>query len=167
MDRPAPSERDLRGRISRRRLLAWGLGATATVAGAAAAGVGLVSHGVLPGRQVLLDFEGACTVAVPAEVFSPLGPGLSGRFFSRARRRTVGYTIAYPPGHDPGSVLPLIVVLHGYGANHTDALAGLSLPQALALHVNGRPLPPPWPWWRRTVAADTGTRTGATIPWAW
>jgi S-formylglutathione hydrolase FrmB len=63
----------------------------------------------------------------------------------------VGYTIAYPPGHRPGSVLPLVVVLHGYGANHTDALAGLSLAQALALHVDGQPIPP-----TAMVAADGG-----------
>ncbi|HXQ61321.1 MAG TPA: alpha/beta hydrolase-fold protein [Acidimicrobiales bacterium] len=151
MGHPAVPERDIPGRFTRRRLLAWGLGATASVVAAGAVGADLVSHGVLPGRQVLLDLEGECTVAVPAEVLSPLGPAFSGRFFSRARRCTVGYTIAYPPGHAPGNVLPLVVMLHGFGANHTDALAGLSLPQALALQVNRRPLPP-----MAMVAADGG-----------
>jgi enterochelin esterase-like enzyme len=63
----------------------------------------------------------------------------------------VGYTVAYPPGRREGDVLPLVVVLHGYGANHADALAGLSLPRALALHVDGRPLLP-----MAMVAADGG-----------
>jgi pimeloyl-ACP methyl ester carboxylesterase len=138
-------------RLSRRRILAWGLGATAAVLGAGTAGVELVAHEVIPGRQVLLDVEGACAVPVPPPEFSVLGPQHSGRFYSRARRRTVGYSLAYPPGHGPGSVLPLIVMLHGYGANHTDALAGLSPAQALALHVQGRPLPP-----MAMVAADGG-----------
>jgi enterochelin esterase-like enzyme len=54
----------------------------------------------------------------------------------------VGYTIAWPPGHAPGSALPLIVMLHGYGANHTNALSGMSPAQAVALEVDGRALPP-------------------------
>lgn len=48
---------------------------------------------------------------------------MSGTFYSYARNRRVGYTIAYPPGHAAGAALPLVVMLHGYGANHTDALA--------------------------------------------
>jgi predicted esterase len=151
MDHQAPSDADTESRFTRRRLLVWGLGATATVLGAGAVGESLVADGVLPGRQVLLNLEGACSVPVPTAVFSSLGPGVSGRFYSRARRCTVGYTIAYPPGHGPGSALPLVVMLHGFGGNHTDALAGLSLPQALALHVDGQPLPP-----MAMVAADGG-----------
>jgi enterochelin esterase-like enzyme len=90
-------------------------------------------------------------VASPPALFSSSGPAVSGRFFSHARRRTVSYTVAYPPGHREGALLPLVVVLHGYGGNHTNALAGLSLPQALALHVDGRPLLP-----MALVAADGG-----------
>jgi S-formylglutathione hydrolase FrmB len=63
-------------------------------------------------------------------------------FFSRARNRTVGYTIAYPPGHEPGSQLPLVVMLHGFGGNHTNAVAGMSPAQAVAIHVDGEPLVP-------------------------
>ena len=81
-------------------------------------------------------------MAPPVLDFSTLGPAASGRFFSRARRRVVGYTIAYPPGHGPGSVLPLVVMLHGYGADHTDALSGMSPAQAVAMRVGGRPLLP-------------------------
>jgi pimeloyl-ACP methyl ester carboxylesterase len=142
MGRPRPSARRAQGRLSRRHLLAWSLGTAATVVGAGAVGTELVARGVLPGHQVLLDLEGACDVRVAPRVFSPLGPAFSGRFYSRARRRTVGYTIAYPPGHAPPSTLPLIVMLHGYGANHTDALTGMSPAQAVALHVGGRSLPP-------------------------
>jgi enterochelin esterase-like enzyme len=76
---------------------------------------------------------------------------VSGRFHSRARHRSVGYTIAYPPGHAPGSRLPLIVVLHAFGANHSDALSGMSLAQACALDIDGHPLPP-----LALVAADGG-----------
>ena len=73
---------------------------------------------------------------------SPPGPSFSGTFRSAARRRTVGYTIAYPPGYHPGDELPLVVMLHGYGGSHADALAGMSPAQALALTVGGRPLAP-------------------------
>ena len=101
------------------------------------AGVELISHGVLPGKAELDQLDGACSVR-PAARVSPLGPSFSGTFYSRARRRSVGYTIAYPPGHGPGSALPLVVMLHGFGGNHTDALAGMSPAQAVALHVDGR-----------------------------
>jgi enterochelin esterase-like enzyme len=114
----------------------------ATVVGAGAVGTELVSRGVLPGHQILLEWEGACDVPLTTNGFSPLGPAFSARFYSQARRRTVGYTIAYPPGHRPPSTLPLIVMLHGYGANHTDALAGMTPAQALALHVGDRSLAP-------------------------
>ncbi len=67
---------------------------------------------------------------------------VSGRFFSRARNREVGYTVGYPPGHGPRSVLPLVVMLHGYGADHSDALSGISPAEAVALSVGGRPLGP-------------------------
>ena len=79
------------------------------------------------------------------------GPSLSGTFYSRARRREVGYTIAYPPGHRPGSQLPLIIALHGFGGSHASVLAGMSAARGLALRVAGRPLPP-----MALAAADGG-----------
>jgi pimeloyl-ACP methyl ester carboxylesterase len=112
------------------------------VAGAGAIGFELVDHGVLPGKTELDQLDGACSVSSGPLVFSALGPSTSGMLFSHARRRNVGYTLAYPPGHGPGSQLPLVVVLHGYGANHTNALASMTLAQACALQVGGRPLPP-------------------------
>lgn len=127
-------------RWSRRRVLGTGLGGLAAVAGAG--GLELVARGVLPGQQALDRLDGACSAAGPPLVFGPAGPGTSGSFYSRARRREVGYSIAYPPGHGPGSPLPLIIALHAFGSEHQRALTGLSLAQALALRVNGRPLPP-------------------------
>lgn len=55
-----------------------------------------------------------------------LGLSFSGSFFSAARRRTVGYTIAYLPGHGHADNLPLVIALHGYGGNHARALADMS-----------------------------------------
>jgi len=131
--------------------LGWGLGVTATAVGAGALAVELASLGVIPGHQVLLELEGDCSVAVPPTGFSAPGPVVSGRFPSRARRRMVGYSIAYPPGHGPGSELPLVIALHGYGGDHRGAMVGLSLSGALALHVEARPLLP-----MALVAADGG-----------
>jgi S-formylglutathione hydrolase FrmB len=114
------------------------------VAGAAAAGgVALINRGDLPGKSELDQLDGACDV--PAPDFTPFaqpGPQQSGTFYSKARRTTVGYTIGYPPGHGPGDRLPLILMLHGYGFNHANALSGLTPAQALALTIDGAPLPP-------------------------
>jgi S-formylglutathione hydrolase FrmB len=121
---------DRRPRLSRRRLLALGFGSLAAVAAAGAIGVELISRGVVPGGRVLAQLDGACSVARP-----PL-------IFSRARHREVGYTIAYPPGHGRGSALPLVVMLHGYGGNHANAVSGMSPTQAMALHLGREPLAP-------------------------
>lgn len=128
--------------LTRRRALFMGLGGVAALAAAGGAGVELVSHGVLPGKQMLDRLDGACSVPAPMLAFGPLGASRSGTFYSRARRRVVGYTIAYPPGHGPGSRLPLVVMLHGFGADHTNAVAGMSPAQALALRIRGKLLDP-------------------------
>jgi pimeloyl-ACP methyl ester carboxylesterase len=127
---------------SRRTFIRNGLAIAALFTAAGAAGAELVSRGDLPGRTVLEKLDGACSVAAPAVPHGTPGPSLSGTFHSAARRRAVGYTIAYPPGHRPGDDLALVVMLHGFGGNHADALAGLSPAQALALRPGGRPLPP-------------------------
>ena len=93
-------------------MLGYGI---AAAVGGAFVGLELVEHGVLPGRQTLDELDGACSVSTPREAFAPLGRTISGRFFSRARRRSVSYTLAYPPGHPPGSALPLVIALHGFG----------------------------------------------------
>ncbi len=133
-----------RGRTgwTRRRVLTLGLAPAAAVAAAGVTGLELISRGVLPGKSMLDTLDGACSVPAPDPEFAPPGPSSSGTFYSAARRRTVGYTIAYPPRHRAGSELPLVVMLHGYGGNHADALVGMSPAQAVALQVGGRPLAP-------------------------
>jgi enterochelin esterase-like enzyme len=131
-------------RWSRRRVLTVGVGgAVAVVAATGATGLELVSHGVLPGKHLLEALEGACSVPAPPLEFAPLGPSFSGSFLSAARRRRVGYTVAYPPGHHAGGLLPLIVMLHGFGGNHANALSGMTPARALALKVGGGTLLPP------------------------
>ena len=129
---------------TRRRVLTLGLAPAAVLACAAAGGAELVSRGILPGRTLLDEFDGACSVPEPSLASSPLGPSVDGAFYSAARRRTVGYTIAYPPGHHRGDELPLVVMLHGYGGDHAHALPGMSPAQALALKPGGRPRPRRW-----------------------
>jgi enterochelin esterase-like enzyme len=139
-------------RFSRRRVLGYSLGGLAALAAGGAGAVELVSRGVLPGQGMLDAIDGACSVAAPdLAPYAPPGPQVSGAFYSRARNRTVGYTIGYPPGHRPGASLPLVVMLHGYGGSHADALSGLTPAQALALRVDGTPLPP-----MALVTADGG-----------
>jgi S-formylglutathione hydrolase FrmB len=143
-ERDGSGGRDGVGRraLTRRRVLALGLAPVAALVAAGVAGVELVSRGVLPGRAVLDDVDGTCSVAAPLLADSPPGPSFSGTFYSAARNRAVGYTVAYPPRHKPGDELPLVIVLHAYGANHGNALVNLSPAQALALEVDGRPLAP-------------------------
>jgi pimeloyl-ACP methyl ester carboxylesterase len=124
--------------LTRRRLLAAGGG------GALLAAVGLVElvhAGALPGKGLLDRLDGTCSVPAPPATYGVSGPTVVGRFFSRARGRTVGYTLAYPPGHRPGSGLPLVLYLHGDGGNHASTLGGISPARALAAQVHSRALP--------------------------
>ena len=129
--------------FSRRRFLiggAAGLGALLVIG---TTGVELVSHGVLPGESLLNRIDGACSVPTPPLKFvEPVGPTTSGQFHSTFRDRTVGYSIAYPPGHGPGDALPLIVMLHGFGGDHHSSFAGMQPSQGLALDVGGVSLTP-------------------------
>ena len=109
---------------------------------AGATGIELVLHGILPGKQELDEIDGACSVPAPALSFGAPGPSISGRFFSVARGRVVGYTIAWPPGHSAASALPLVVKLHGYGANHRNALSGMSPQEAVAMKLDGKLIAP-------------------------
>jgi len=137
------SDRDaLSTALSRRRLLTWIAGGVGAVVVAGATGLELVSHGVLPGKQLLDQIDGACSVPAPALSFEAVGPSESGRFYSNARQRSVGYTIAYPPAHRPGDPLALIVMLHGYGNDHATALFGMTPAEALALRIAGASLTP-------------------------
>jgi len=141
----------LTDRLTRRQIFGVGLGGLAGLAAAGAGGLELVTHGVLPGRSYLDQLDGACSLPGPPLVFAAPGPSVSGTFYSRARRRDVGYTIAYPPGARPGSRLPLIIGLHAYGGDHGNALGSLGLAHGLALRTGGRPLPP-----MAIAAADGG-----------
>jgi S-formylglutathione hydrolase FrmB len=139
-------------RASRRHFLGYGLAGVAAVAAVGFGGVELIRRGDLPGKGELDKIDGACSVpAAELASYAQPGPEVSGTFYSRARNRAVGYTIGYPPGHRPGAKLPLVIMLHGYGGNHTDALSGLSPARAVALRVGGVPLPP-----MALVTADGG-----------
>jgi len=129
-------------KVSRRRMLSWLAGGVGVLATGAIGGFELVEHGVLPGKYQLDQLDGACSVAAPTLSFAPVGESISGTFFSKARRRSVGFTIGLPPGTKRGDELPLIVMLHGDGRNHLNALAGLTPSQAVALKVDGTPLKP-------------------------
>src|SRR5665213_1141138 len=136
-ERNAPSSA-----VTRRHLLRWIAGSVGVVVVAGATGLELVSHGILPGGQLLDEIDGACSLPAPRLSFDAVGPSESGSFYSSARQRHVGYMIAYPPAHRLGDSLPLIVMLHGYGQNHANALVGMTSAQALALRVNGEALTP-------------------------
>jgi pimeloyl-ACP methyl ester carboxylesterase len=137
--------------LTRRQLIGTGIGGFAALAVAGAGGVELMAHGVLPGKGLIDQIDGECAVPSPPMVFSAPGPSISGTFYSMARRRDVGYTIAYPPGHRPGDRLPLIIALHAYGGDHASALGRLGLARGVALHVGGGLLPP-----MAVAAADGG-----------
>jgi S-formylglutathione hydrolase FrmB len=131
------------GQPPRRRFLRYALGGVIAVAAAGSTGFELVDRGVLPGKGALDQLDGACAAAAADfTAYAEPGPQYSGTFYSAARRREVGYTIGYPPGHRPGARLPLVIALHGFGGNHTDALYGLTPAQAVALKPGGIPLPP-------------------------
>jgi pimeloyl-ACP methyl ester carboxylesterase len=134
--------------IDRRRFLVAGLGGLIVVAGG---GYELVEQGVLPGKNRLDQLLGACSVSGPALSFVAEGPTVDGSFQSKARGREVGYRIAYPPGHDRGSELPLVISLHAFGGDHTSGLGGVTLARALAASQAGKALKP-----MAIVAVDGG-----------
>jgi predicted esterase len=128
--------------VTRGRFLKLGLAGAGTLVAGGATLFELVEHGVLPGKHTLDVLDGACDVPHPPLTFAQLGPSYSKQFYSHARNREVGYTIAYPPGHKPGDALPLVVMLHGEGGDHTSGIGVLSPARALALQVDGAPLRP-------------------------
>jgi enterochelin esterase-like enzyme len=127
---------------TRRRVLTYGLVTAATAVTAGAIGVELIFRDVLPGKELLEQLDGACSVTSLGTTFAPLGYEMSGTFYSHARNRAVGYTIAYPPGHHPGDALALVVTLHAYGGNHSNALEAMSPAQALAMRIDNSLLAP-------------------------
>ena len=112
------------------------------VGGALLAGTGSVlaiEEGVLPGRLRLADLAGACDVDA-APPIGAVGNITSGRFTSSARGRDVGWSLALPPGHSAAG-LPVALVLHGHGGDHSTGFAQLKLHEFLAAYVRtgGRP----------------------------
>jgi predicted esterase len=128
--------------VSRRGLLGWLAGGLGAVVVAGVVGVELVDHGVLPGKLLLDELDGACSVTAPKLDFGEVGTTTSGRFYSKARRQPVGYSIGYPAGHLASDGLSLIVMLHGYGEDHRNALINLTPAQAVAIRLDGKALPP-------------------------
>ncbi|MFU8851180.1 alpha/beta hydrolase [Micromonospora sp. SL1-18] len=116
--------------LSRRRLL-QSLGAAAGLAGLGAAGVALVDAEVLPGRSVLNQALGRCDARPPDAPRAPAPPPVTGSFRSAARRRQVGFAIAYPPGYAPGARLPVCLALHGYAADARTAVDAAGYPEFL------------------------------------
>jgi len=135
--------------ITRRRAL---LGATAGALAVAGGGLELIDQGVLPGKRWLDRIDGACDVSTPPELSVAPGVERSGSFFSHARGREVGYTLAYPPGHGPGDALPLALVLHAFGGDHSSGYGGMTLAAALATRLKSAPARRPF----ALVAADGG-----------
>jgi dienelactone hydrolase len=127
MPHPAPDDG-----VSRRGLL---LGVT-SVLGAAAVGVGGIEAGLLPGRDRLHSWVGAGRPDGVPDLAT--GAMVSGSFVSAKRGGArVGWSIAYPPGHDHAR-LPVLIVLHGRGGNHDQAFGGsLHLHRFLAEATKG------------------------------
>jgi enterochelin esterase-like enzyme len=128
--------------VQRRHLLKWLVGGVGAVVVVGATGFELVNHGVLPGKQTLDEIDGGCSVPATPLFFRSGGRNESGRFYSKARRQSVGYTIGYPSGYQSGDALALIVMLHGFGQTHATALVGMTPAQAVAIVVNDTALAP-------------------------
>lgn len=120
---------------TRRTFLLGGLGAaTLAIVG----GYAGVEEGVLPGRIRLAKLTGQCDVdAAPPTSGAPVE---TGSFASSARKTTVGWSLAIPPSM-PTDNLPVVLVLHGRGGDHTTAFKDLKLHDFLAAYTktSGKP----------------------------
>jgi S-formylglutathione hydrolase FrmB len=117
--------------LSRRTLLLGALG-TAVLAGTGS--FVAIEDDVLPGRIRLAELVGGCDVDAPLPS-GPAGTITSGTFSSAARQREVSWSLALPPGHASARGLPVALVLHGRGGNHTSGFTQLGLHRFLAAHV--------------------------------
>jgi enterochelin esterase-like enzyme len=116
--------------LSRRALLRTGV--AATVAGAAV--VTGLETGVIPGRARVHDVLGLTGPdGVVPDV--PAGPVESGSFESFFRGTTVGYSVIYPHGYGASVRLPVVLVLHGRGGDHTSAVNDLGIDRYLTAAV--------------------------------
>ena len=62
---------------------------------------------------------------------------MSGTFESRGRLTTVGYSVIYPHDQSPSADLPVVLVMHGRGGDHTSAINDLGIDRYLAAAVRG------------------------------
>ena len=98
------------------------------------AAVAALETGVVPGRARVHDLLGLTGPdGVVPDV--PAGPAVSGRFDSFGRRTKVGYSILYPHGYDAAAELPVVLVLHGRGGDHTSAVSDLGIDRYLTAAV--------------------------------
>jgi enterochelin esterase-like enzyme len=97
---------------------------------------GAPAHGMISRRAALFAGLGLALAACGRDAPSA-GTWTQGSFVSRYRggART-GWTVLYPPGHDRAR-LPVLVVLHGRGGDHTQTYSSLHLDQHLAHVVKG------------------------------
>jgi pimeloyl-ACP methyl ester carboxylesterase len=167
---PSDPGRTRLARPSRRAVLAAG---AAGLVGLVAVGAGIEAD-VLPGRSELhrlLGLEG------PPGTIPDVDPGrmTSGEFTSAARLGTrVGWSVAYPPDAPTGIRLPVLVVLHGRGGDHTHAFGTtLGLDRFLAQAVSRGVSPFAIAsvdggdtfWHRRSTGEDAGAMvTGEFLP---
>lgn len=98
------------------------------------AGVSLVETGVVPGRTRLHDLLGLTGEDGVAPDVQP-GPVESGSFESAARRTRVGWTVIYPYGYQPNAPLPVVLMLHGRGGDHTSTISDLNADRYLTAAV--------------------------------
>lgn len=117
--------------ISRRSLLVGGIAGSAV----AVAGAGLlVNEGVLPGRVRAYSLLGLNGTGSPIPDVAP-GPRFNGSFISHARGGVpTSWSLTVPPGTVPKG-LPLLVCLHGAGANHETAFSTMGVDRFLAKAV--------------------------------
>ena len=127
-----------RGSVSRRALIGAGAGVVGLAVLAGAGGLA-VENRLLPGRVLMHKLLG---LNGPAGTVPDIAPGamISGSFTSEARLGAkTGWAISYPPGSVAGAKLPVLIALHGYSDDHTNAFGTdhLGLDHFLAQAVKG------------------------------
>jgi enterochelin esterase-like enzyme len=117
--------------MSRRAVLA-SAGAAAGVAVAGGTAFELVDRAVLPGKGALDEALGRCDANDGGGPTGEVQPFVTGAFDSKARRRSVGYALSYPPGHGPDARLPVCLALHGFGSDARTAAGTGDYPRRLS-----------------------------------
>jgi enterochelin esterase-like enzyme len=120
--------------VTRRAVIKAGAAGFLTLGAAASGGYLLVENGVLPGRIRLNQMLGR-NDPPPGVPSAAAGPMLRGSFFSSMRNTEVAWTIAYPPGTEPGDELPVCVAMHGRYEDNDFPFATLHLDRFLAQAV--------------------------------